>query len=45
MKTAISGYTWYLRELTVKEDGTLKESGRIEKLKGRAWLKAISVTG
>ena len=45
MKTAISGYTWYLREVRVEEDGTLKESGKTEKLKGRAWLKAISVTG
>ena len=45
MKTGIYGYTWYLRELTVKEDGALKESGRTEKLKGRAWLKAIAVTG
>lgn len=44
MKTAISGYTWYLRELAVKEDGTLNESGRTEKLKGIAWLEAIAVT-
>ena len=43
MKMAISGYTWYLRDLTVKKDGTLRESGRTEKLKGVAWLKAISV--
>ncbi len=44
-KTAISGFTWHLGELTVKEDGALKESGWTEKLKGRAWLKAIAVTG
>jgi hypothetical protein len=44
-KTAISGFSWHLRELSVKEDGALKESGRTEKLKGKAWLKAITVTG
>ena len=44
MRTAISGYTWYLRELTIKDDGTLKENARTEKLKGSAWLKAIAVT-
>ena len=43
IKAAISGYAWYLQQLTVNEDGSVRESKRTENLKGLAWLKALSV--
>lgn len=43
MKAAIAGYTWFLKNTTVLEDGELRESEATKDLKAVKWLKAISL--
>ena len=43
MKTAIAGYTWFLKKTIVLEDGELRESEATKELRAFKWLKAISL--